>query len=122
MARAVAARPGAEQTGPVTGSNPYSYRFGPFVALVVVIALGLLLRWAFARGSSLVERTPMRGAADEYGLLVPVASPPDYASGELMRRRLESAGVRAMLTTTADGPRVMVFPDDEDRARGLIED
>ena len=107
-------------TGGVTGSNPYSFLFGPFVALVVVGVLALLLRWAFSRGGSLVERTPRAGTSDEYGLLVPVAAPEDYASGELLRRRLEDHGVRAMLTTTSEGPRVMVFPDDADRARLIV--
>ena len=104
----------------VTGSNPYSYLFGPFVALLVVVALAFLLRWAFSRGGSLVERTPVTGRVDEYGLLVPVASPDNYAEGEILRRRLEDHGVRATLTVTADGPRVMVFPGDEQRARELI--
>ena len=105
----------------MTGSNPYAYLFGPFVALLVVVGLAYLLRWAFARGGSLVERTPRRGGPDQYGLLVPVAAPADHATGEIMRRTLESNGIRATLTTTADGPRVMVFPGDESKARTLLE-
>src|SRR6478735_2382514 len=55
-AHAVAAAPEAEDTDRVTGSNPYSFLFGPFVALLVVVGLALLLRWAFSSGGSLVAR------------------------------------------------------------------
>jgi hypothetical protein len=37
-----------------------------------------------------------------------------------MRRRLEDQGVRATLATTTDGPRIMVWPADESRARSLL--
>jgi hypothetical protein len=104
----------------VTGSNPYSFLYGPFVALVVIGLLMLALRWAFARGSSVVERRPTVGRVDEYGVLVPVATPESYIEGELLRRLLEDNRVRASLVTTTDGPRVMVFPDDEDRAREVL--
>jgi len=108
------------QTARMTGSNPYAYLFGPCVALTIVGVLALALRWAFARGGSLVERTPRSGHADQYGLLVAVSSPASYAEGEVLRRTLEDHGVRATLTTTSDGPRVMVFPGDEGRARQVI--
>jgi hypothetical protein len=49
-----------------------------------------------------------------------VASPQTYIEGEMLRRQLEQAGVRANLAETLDGPRVMVFPDDEARARELL--
>lgn len=50
-------------------------------------------------------------------------SPPPgtYIEGEVLRRRLEAAGIRANLAETLDGPRVMVFPDDETRARALLQ-
>ena len=50
--------------------------------------LALLLRWAFARGSSLVERPARPGHEDEYGALVPVASPGSVVEAELLRLRL----------------------------------
>jgi hypothetical protein len=95
----------------------YSYAFGPIVALAVLGLLVVLLRWTFRRGGSLVAA---RGRSDQYGLLTPVASPPDYATGEIIRRRLEEEGIRANLAATLDGPRVMVFPRDIDRARAVI--
>jgi hypothetical protein len=95
----------------------YSYAFGPVVALAVLAVLVLLLRWTFRRGGSLV--TP-RGRADQYGLLTPVAAPADYASGEILRRRLEAAGIRTNLATTLEGPRILVFPQDVERAKQVI--
>src|SRR6476646_10363628 len=88
-AHAVAAAPEAEDTDRVTGSNPYSFLFGPFVALLVVVGLALLLRWAFSSGGSLVARPVRPGTTDEYGLLVAIATPPTAEDGDLLRRTLE---------------------------------
>lgn len=90
------------------------------LSLVFVGLLVLLLRWTYARGGSVVAPGPRIGHSDEYGLLVPVAEPATYIEGELVRQTLEAAGVRAMLTMTLEGPRVMVFPDDEKHARQLL--
>lgn len=98
----------------------FSYAFGPLVAVGIVGVLALILRWAFSRGSSVVAAAPVAGPDDAYGLLVPVASPATYIEGEVLRRRLEDSGVRANLATTLDGPRVMVWPADEDRARQVL--
>jgi hypothetical protein len=80
----------------------------------------VILRWAFSRGSSVVAAAPTPGGVDEYGLLVPVASPGSYIEGEVMRRTLEDAGIRATLTQTLDGPRVMVWPQDVDRSKDIL--
>jgi hypothetical protein len=91
------------------------------VALVMVGVLMLLLRWAFGgRSRSLVERRARTGHEDEYGLLVAISSPGTYIEGELARQRLEAAGIKASLVTTSDGPRLMVFPDDEAAARRVL--
>jgi hypothetical protein len=84
--------------------------------------LVLLLRWAYGggRGSSVVERRATVGRSDQYGLLVAIAAPGTYIEGELSCRLLTDAGVRATLVTTADGPRVMVFREDESLARQLL--
>jgi len=105
----------------VTGSNPYSYLFGPVVALLVVAGLAALVRWAFSSGGSLVERTPRRGDASEYGLLVQVAAPADTAAAELVQRSLEQNGIRATIAPTPDGPCVLVFPSDADQARHILD-
>lgn len=104
--------------GPVGTS--YSYAVGPLMAFVFLGVLILLLRWAFRRGGSVVAAPPRQGPSDDYGLLVPVATPPSYVEGEMIRRSLEDAGIKATLAQTLDGPRVMVWPGDEARARALL--
>lgn len=81
----------------------------------------LVLRWAFARGGSVVARPAKTGNPDEYGMLVPVASPSNYIEGEVMRRSLVDAGLRASLAQTNDGPRVMVWPKDVEFARKILK-
>lgn len=98
----------------------YNYFFGPVIALLALLVLILLLRWAFSTGHSLVERPSRKGAASEYGLLVAVAAPPTFIEGEILRQSLERQGVKANLANTLDGPRLMVFPRDEKRARELL--
>lgn len=98
----------------------YSPLYGPVVALAVVGLLALLLRWTFRRGSSLVAPPPRPGAPDDYGLLVPVASPSTFAEAEVIRARLVGHGVRATLAPTTDGPRVLVFRDEARVARALL--
>ena len=100
--------------------NSFSFAYGPILAIVLVGVFALILRWAFRRGSSVVAAPPRPGTAREYGLLVAVASPATYVDGEILRRRLEDRGVRANLATTLDGPRVMVWPADEARAREVL--
>lgn len=93
------------------------------IAVLVLGVLMLLLRWAYAgdrRPRSLVERRPRVGHSNEYGLLVAIAAPGNYIDGEITCRRLEEAGIRATLVTTVDGPRVMVFREDEPVARRLL--
>jgi hypothetical protein len=98
----------------------YSFLFGPLVSLLMLGVLTFLLRWTFARGRSLVARPGRRGAPGDYGLLVAVADPPTAIEAEIMRRRLEAAGVRATVAPTTLGPRIMVFGADEPRARAVL--
>ena len=98
----------------------FSYAFGPFVAFAVMAVLIVLLRWAFGRGQSLIASPAVPGNPDEYGLLKPVATPSTYIEGEVMRKTLEAAGVRANLAQTNLGPRVMVWPADENRAKEIL--
>jgi hypothetical protein len=104
----------------VSSWNNFSYAYGPLMAVGGMTVLMLLLRWAFGRGGSVVERPASAGAPDQYGLLVPVATPASYIEGEMVRQSLETGGVRATLAQTNDGPRVMVWPVDVARARSLL--
>ncbi len=98
----------------------FSYLGAPLVALALVGVLALALRWTFARGRSVVAPRPKVGAEDDYGMLVVVSAPPSFVEAELLRARLVDAGVRATLAPTADGPRVLVFPRDEARAKDVL--
>lgn len=100
----------------------YSYAFGPVVAFIAIGVLVVILRWAFgSKKTSVVAAAARPGTEADYGMLVPVASPSNYVDGEMLRRRLENAGIRANLATTLDGPRVLVWPTDEQRARDVIK-
>ena len=90
-------------------------------SVAVVGVLALLLRWAYGgRHRSVVARRARAGRADDYGLMVAVASPGSVIEGELSRQRLETAGIRARLVTTTEGPRLMVLQEDEPSARRLL--
>jgi hypothetical protein len=101
--------------------NSFSYFFGPLVAFSGLGIMVLILRWAFARGGSVVERAAKPGNPDEYGMLVPIASPSNYIEGEVLRRSLVDAGVRASLAQTNDGPRIMVWPKDVETAKQVLK-
>lgn len=94
------------------------------LSLVIVMAgfgvMLLFLRWTFSSGKSLVERRPRQGGEHEYGLFVPVASPSTMIEGEQLRLLLEANQVRNKLVQTKDGPRLMVFEQDERVARAIL--
>lgn len=94
------------------------YWITSFIALGVLI---LLLRWAYSRGHSLVSNPPRPGKENEYGLLVPVAAPDTFIEGEMLRQQLQDSGIKASLTTTLDGPRLLVFPQDQKRALKVLK-
>ena len=100
--------------------STYSYLFGPLVALAIMAVMVVLLRWAFSRGGSLVARDAQPGRSDEYGLMVPVAGADDYIRAEMQRRMLADHGLKVNLVRTTDGPRLMVWQSDRDRALELL--
>jgi len=100
--------------------NAFSYVFGPVVGLVAIGIMILILRWAFARGKSVVERPSKNGSPAEYGMLVPIASPADYIQGEMLRQQLLTAGIRATLATTTEGPRLLIWPSDQGKAQKIL--
>ncbi|AXI79484.1 hypothetical protein [Peterkaempfera bronchialis] len=93
---------------------------GLLVSMAVVGFLVLLLRWTFSGGKSLVSRAPRSGAPGEYGLLVSVAAPRDAEEALRLTRLLDEAGIRNTVVHTTQGARVMVWPDDAARARGML--
>ena len=92
--------------------------FGGFFAVGI---LALILKWAFVRGKSVIERTPKIGGENEYGSLVVVASPNNHIEGEILRLKLVDAKIKATLTQTKDGPRLFVFASDEKIARAILK-
>lgn len=91
--------------------------FGGFFALLVLIPL---LKWAFARGKSVVERPIRIGSEDEYGLMVPVAEPSNHIEGEMLKQFLKESGIRANLVQTINGPRIMVERDHAKTAAAVL--
>ncbi len=101
--------------------NAFSFLYGPLVSFGGIIILILILRWAFGGRNSLVERNAQLGHETDYGLMVPVASPKNLIEGEMYRRLLIDAGLRANLTSTLDGPNLMVWPSDLSKAKEVIK-
>lgn len=106
-------------TGRVTAAD-LAFFYEPILALLLLGALVLLLRWTFSRGHSLVPGRPRRGGEHDYGLLVPVAAPATFIEAEVLRQTLVDHGVRATLAPTTDGPRILVFPAEERAARAVL--
>ncbi|KWX04070.1 hypothetical protein TH66_09030 [Carbonactinospora thermoautotrophica] len=98
-----------------------SYLLVPFVVFLVMGLLMLLLRWTFSRGRSLVARPPRTGHPTEYGMLVSVAAPRSYEEGERLRQQLLDQDIRATVTLTDQGLRLFVWPEDELRARTVLD-
>ena len=92
--------------------------------LTVALVLGVLvlvLRWAFSsRRDSLLARPAKPGTEHEYGLMEPLAAPKNASEGKQICALLRRGGVRGSLVHTRDGLRVMVWPEDQQRARDLL--
>ena len=91
-----------------------------FAGFFVLGVLIILLRWAFSRGKSVVERPSKVGNDDEYGLLEVVASPGNHIEGEMLKRKLQEHGIKATLTQTKQGPRIMVFRNEVRAAQAIL--
>lgn len=98
----------------------YSYAFGPLVALLVLGLLVLILRWAFSRGHSVVAAPSRPGTPVDYGLLVPVAEPETAEQAQHIETILQAAGISCSVAHTTDGTRILVWPDEVDRAKALL--
>lgn len=81
----------------------------------------LLLRWAFARGKSVVAKPAKAGDEEQYGLLKVAAKPKNHIEGEFIRQQLLANGIKATLTQTKVGPRVLVFPEELAAAQAILK-
>ncbi len=98
----------------------FSYAFGPLVAVVVIVLLALILRWAFARGQSVVAAPAVPGDPLDYGLLVPVADPGTAQEAADQAALLRQSGIAVGVADTTDGLRLMVWPADAVRAQQVL--
>lgn len=94
--------------------------FSSFAGFAVLGVLIILLRWAFSRGASLIEKPIQLGHEEQYGLLKVVAEPSNHIEGEIMRQKLLAHGIKATLTQTKSGPRLFVFPKEEKAAAAIL--
>ena len=105
----------------VRSSPGYAYLWVPMLTFLIVGLLALVLRWvAPGRRTTLISARPRPGRPHEYGLLVTVATPASEEEAQRLIRRLTSGGVQATVAHTVDGRRIMVWPDDAERARNLL--
>ncbi|MGY1604627.1 hypothetical protein [Geodermatophilus sp. SYSU D00815] len=88
---------------------------GPVIAIAVVLAIGLFLRWAFG---SAPQRS--RPSPTDDGLLTKVATLSRRESALALRAVLSDAGIRSTIRfPEAHRAVVLVFPEDAERARAL---
>ncbi|WP_238008126.1 hypothetical protein KZZ52_06635 [Dactylosporangium sp. AC04546] len=97
---------------------PLMYLAGWAASAGVLAALVLIIRLLHHGGAPAAYETHGDG---DYGLLRSVSAVGDLAFARDVRDRLRRNGVRATLATGGDGMvRVLVFADELDRARRLI--
>lgn len=100
-----------------TNNNLYLVSLSGFL---VVAFLAIILRWAFSRNSSLIEKNKILGSQDQYGLLKVAHSPKNHIEGEMLRQKLITVGIKATLSQTKDGPKILVFEKDLKIARATL--
>jgi len=80
----------------------------------------VILKWSSKRGGSLISKPTKPGRMDDYGLLTAVSAPPTVIEAEILKRTLIDAGIRDTVALTNEGPRVMVWPVDEENASKIL--
>ena len=95
--------------------------FKSFSGFIVVGILALILRWAFSGNKSLIEKRKQVGSDEEYGLLKVAHSPKNHIEGEIMRQKLLAVGIKATLSQTRTGPKILVFEEDLKIAKATLE-
>ncbi|WP_223298583.1 hypothetical protein [Candidatus Nanopelagicus abundans] len=68
----------------------------------------------------MIEKDKVIGSEDQYGLLKVAHSPKNHIEGEMMRQKLIAVGIKATLSQTKDGPRILVFEKDLKIAKATI--
>lgn len=94
-----------------------------FVSLsgfLVIAVMIVILKWAFSNNKSVIEREKRMGNEDEYGLLRVAHSPKNHIEGEMLRQKLLSVGIKATLSQTKNGPKILVFEKDLKIAKATL--
>jgi len=94
-----------------------------FVSLsgfLVIAVMIVILKWAFSNNKSVIEREKRMGNEDEYGLLRVAHSPKNHIEGEMLRQKLLSVGIKANLSQTKNGPKILVFEKDLKIAKATL--
>ena len=87
---------------------------------LVVAVLAVILKWAFSSNKSLIEKDKVIGSEDQYGLLKVVHTPKNHIEGEMLRQKLISVGIKATLSQTKNGPKILVFEKDLKIAKATL--
>jgi hypothetical protein len=87
---------------------------------LVVGVMIVILKWAFSGNKSVIEREKKIGNEDEYGLLRVAHSPKNHIEGEMLRQKLLSVGIKATLSQTNNGPKILVFEEDLKIAKATL--
>ena len=87
---------------------------------LVVAVMIVILKWAFSGNKSVIEREKRIGTEDEYGLLRVAHSPKNHIEGEMLRQKLLSVGIKATLSQTKNGPKILVFEKDLKIAKATL--
>ena len=86
----------------VSNWGSYSFLFGPFIAVMALGGLAMVAAWASRTGTSVIEAPPKAGSAEEYGLMIPVASPASSRASRAVAAQLAAAGVRCREVDTTE--------------------
>jgi len=87
---------------------------------LVIAVMIVILKWAFSNNKSVIEREKRIGNDDEYGLLRVAHSPKNHIEGEMVRQKLLSVGIKATLSQTKNGPKILVFEKDLKIAKATL--
>ncbi|GAB2474288.1 hypothetical protein [Jatrophihabitans fulvus] len=101
------------------GNNPSS----GIAAVLVVLALGLILRWVFkpSRKHRITQLPPDASESSALGLLSVIESGLSRQDALRQRATLQDAGIRSSMSKRRDGRLdVLVFHGDVDAARLLL--
>lgn len=94
--------------------------FKSFSGFIVVAILALILKWAYSGNKSLVEKQSPIGSEGEYGLLKVAHAPKNHIEGEILRQKLQAVGIKATLSQTKTGPKILVFEKDLKIAKATL--